>query len=359
MAKNNNKTKINTYWQNRAEKTFLKGEKDALKVAKDLQSTYKSCVKEINTKINAFYGKYAVETGLTLEEATELLDRNELKDFKSYINKMLSMGDKEDFSIEQMAEFRRLYNKAKITRLEELQANIEVELDKLAALTVDNIADLLANSYENGYYETIYNVQMELNTNNAFSGLDKNSINKAISQKYLRSNFRARIWENNSRILKKLVQQDIPRGIVLGYNPKKLASDVVNKRIDRELYNATVRLIRTEYSHILNQATLDGYKQCRIDDYKILTTLDDRRCDDCKEFEGKVINIAEAIEGVNMPPFHPNCRCTTIPYFEKDEIDEMTIEELDKIGFVTYADWKNGLVTLKDNKVIYKERSED
>lgn len=350
MAKNVNKKEINTYWQNRAEKNFISGEKEALKVARHLKSLYREAIKEIEKEINAFYGKYATETGLDLQTAKELLNRNELKDFKSYINKMLKMGKKENFSSEEMFEFRRLYNKAKITRLEELQANIRAELDKLAVDTNNNIGNLLENSYEEGYYKTIYNTQLGANLTGSFSGLNTKAIEKVVGEKYQKANFSDRIWTNTNKLMQTLTQE-IPRGLVLGYNPRKLAQQV-SKKIDTS-YNNTVRLIRTEYSHILNQSTLDGYKACGIKQYKILTSLDSRRCDDCAQFDGKLVDIREAIEGIDLPPFHPNCRCTTIPYFEKDYIDEMTDEELDNIGFVTYDDWRNGLVKFGENRVIY------
>lgn len=357
MAKNNDvtKNKVNTanYWQDRATQTYLAGEKSALKVAKELKQAYNEAVKEIDQLIYSFYGKYAKETGLDLEDAIKLLNKNELKDFKSYIDKMIKMGDKQNFSDAEMKEFRRLYNKAKITRLEELETKIRGEIDKLSASTNKEVADLLEKEYEEGYYKTIYNNEIALGTNKPFSSLNKKAIEKAINTKYLSSTFSDRIWTNTSNLMN-ILTREIPRGLVLGYNPNKLARDVISKRIDKTLYNNTVRLIRTEYSHILNQATIDGYKQSGIASYKISTALDERTCEDCDDFEGKIVPIDEAIEGINLPPFHPNCRCTTIPYFEKDYIDEMTDKELSNIGYVTYDDWKNGLVTFKDNKVIYK-----
>lgn len=349
-----NKTIVTNYWQDRAEKTYLLGEKDALKVARHLKNLYTQTINEINEKINSFYGKYASQNGLTLEEARQLLNRNELKDFKAYIDKMIAMGNKDNFSTEEMHEFNRLYNKAKITRLEELQANIRAELDKLAVKTVENVDNLLSDTYEEGYYKTIYDVQIGINSNKAFSGLNKQAIEKAVYTKYQKSNFSNRIWTNTNNLMN-ILTNEIPRGIVLGYNPKKLAKEVVNKRVDKTAYNNTVRLIRTEYSHILNQATIDGYKTSGINQYKILTTLDSRRCEDCEDFEGKIVDVSEATEGVDLPPFHPNCRCTTIPYFEKDEIDEMTDEELSKIGFITYDEWKNGLIKLENGKVKYSK----
>lgn len=36
----------------------------------------------------------------------------------------------------------------------------------------------------------------------------------------------------------------------------------------------------------------------------------------------KIFDLKDKEVGINYPPFHPNCRTTTIPYFEPDEIDE-------------------------------------
>lgn len=353
MAKNVNIQEINTYWQNRAEKNYIAGEKEALKVARNLKNLYNRANKEIEETINAFYGKYASQNGLTLEEARQVLDKTELKDFKSYIKELLKYGDKQNFSPEEMYEYKRLYNKAKITRLEKLQANIQTELDKLANKTQNEVGDLLYDSYENGYYKTIYDNQMEFGIDNAFTGLNKKAIEKAVNTKYQKSNYSDRIWTSTNKLMQTLTQE-IPRGIVLGYNPRKLAKQV-SKKLDTN-YNNTVRLIRTEYSRILNQATIDGYKQAGIKQYQISTTLDNRRCDDCADFEGKIVDIDEAIEGIDLPPFHPNCRCTTIPVIKEYEavIEDENLKKED-IGFITYEDWKNGLVKLEDNKVIYKK----
>lgn len=352
MAKKQNTKQIEGYWQKRAIDNFILGEKDSLKIARHLKTLYTQSIREIQTQINAFYGKYASQNDLTLDEAKQVLNRNELKDFKSYIKEMIKMGNRDDFSSEQMTEFKRLYNKARITRLEELEANIQFELDRLTVKNINNIQDLLSDTYEYNYYKTIYDNQKGLNLISSFSGLNKLAIQKAVNMKYQKANYSDRLWTSTNKLMTTLTQE-IPRGIVLGYNPRKLASQVTKKLNTN--YNSTVRLIRTEYSHILNQATIDGYKASGVKEYQILTTLDDRRCEDCKDYEGIIVKINEAQEGVDLPPFHPNCRCTTIPYFEKDEIDEMTDEELNNIGFITYEEWKDGLIKLKDGKVIYSK----
>lgn len=327
------------YWSDRAENLYLAGEKDSLKVAKELKTLYARTTREINKEIEAFYGRYATENGLSLEEAKKLLNKTQLKSFKENLQELLALGKKENLQPAQLNEFKKLYVKTRISRLEELEANIRWELYDLANKTENKIGGLLNDTYEEGYYRTVYNEQQFLNTNRSFTGLNTEVIEKAVKTKYLAENYSTTIWQNTDKLMKTLTQE-IPRGLVLGYNPNKLAREVISKRVDKTAYNNTVRLIRTEYSKILNDATLDGYKQAGIASFKILTALDSRTCTDCAPLNEKIIPINEAEIGVNLPPFHPNCRCTTIPHFEPDEIDEMTEEELDKIGFITYDEWK-------------------
>lgn len=367
MAKNHDNvvirrnTKINpdkkevVYWRERAEREFLAGEQQALQVAKDLKENYRKCINEIEKEINAFYGKYASDNKISLEEAKKLLNREELKSFKQNIKDILNLGKKENFSEQQLHKFKIQYAKTKISRLTELQTNIEWELDRLTKLTEQQIEKFLNTTYENQYYESVFDSEQFKGYFSSFSGLDKERISKAVRTKWLGENYSTNIWKNEAKLINNL-SQEIPRGLTLGYNPKKLTRDIVSKRIDKQGYNNTVRLLRTEYSKIQNEANIAGYKAAGIKQYQILATLDSRTSDICRTMNDEIYNINQYEIGVTAPPFHPNCRTTTIAYFPKDEIDEMSEEELKNIGFITYDDWKNGLVKLQNGKVIYKRR---
>lgn len=360
MAKNVNikelQSKYAEYWQKRAENKFLAGEKEALQVAKDLKANYQRAYKEIETKINLFYGRFAAENGLTLEEAKKLLDRTELKSFKQNIQQLLAMGKKENFTEAQLKEFKILYEKTRISRLDELEANILFELDKLTVMNKDKIEELLENTYSEGYYKTIFDVEQFRGFAGTFTGLNKQAISKAINAKYLGSNFSSRLWTNENNLMT-ILKQEIPRGITLGYNPRKLAGLTSNKLNTN--YNNTVRLIRTEYNKILNDATFDGYVACGIKQYQILATLDNRTSEICQEMDSKIIDLDDKEVGVNYPPFHPNCRTTTIPYFEPDEFDDDGLIYNTKLGKaipkdITYEEWKENLSQPRDGKVHYK-----
>lgn len=72
----------------------------------------------------------------------------------------------------------------------------------------------------------------------------------------------------------------------------------------------------------MNEATADGYMQCRIQQYQILATLDNRTSEICQDMDLKIFDVNKKEVGINYPPFHPNCRTTTIPYFEPDEFTQ-------------------------------------
>ena len=53
-------------------------------------------------------------------------------------------------------------------------------------------------------------------------------------------------------------------------------------------------------------------------------TLDEKTCETCSGHErAGPLPISEYSVGVTAPPFHPWCRCTTIPHFN----DEFTADE--------------------------------
>jgi len=56
----------------------------------------------------------------------------------------------------------------------------------------------------------------------------------------------------------------------------------------------------------------DSYANANIEKYRFLSTLDDRTCPVCGILDGKIFNITEKKVGINCPPMHIGCRCTTV-----------------------------------------------
>lgn len=119
--------------------------------------------------------------------------------------------------------------------------------------------------------------------------------------------------------------QDLEEGlfdvIASGSDPNILAREIEQK-YDKS-YRKAKALVRTELAHIYNASALDRYKEAGMEIVRVITATEIIRtvgnktetypCDICMEHDGKEYNIATAIEGEDIPLFHPNCRCTIIP----------------------------------------------
>ena len=80
-------------------------------------------------------------------------------------------------------------------------------------------------------------------------------------------------------------------------------SRIISDKLDTSFSNA-IRLVRTESCWIMNEATVNNYKENGIKEYEIMAFLDNKTSKICKSMDGEVVNVREAIAGKNLPPFH-------------------------------------------------------
>lgn len=77
--------------------------------------------------------------------------------------------------------------------------------------------------------------------------------------------------------------------------------------------------------------------------------------------DGKVFPISEYEAGVTAPPFHVNCRSTTVPYFDENfgQIGERAARDADGKTYyipanMTYKEWKETFVDGGDKSGLDK-----
>ena len=63
------------------------------------------------------------------------------------------------------------------------------------------------------------------------------------------------------------------------------------------------------------------YQLSNIDEYEFMAALDERTCEVCGSLDGKHFKVSDAKPGVNFPPMHEGCRCTTAEYDPEDALD--------------------------------------
>lgn len=334
------------YWIKRAEDVLVAGEKTELQYEKELTAAYKATLQEIRKEINAFYTKYAEEQEISLATARKRLSPSQLKDFQTMHHKYLAEAERYGLDPAYQKHLRNLSGKAYISRLQELSSNIRHQVELLAGRNKNAVQMVLQDGFEDSFYRTLFNVQKQAKIGVSFTQPGKEQLEAAVKEKWLESNYSDRIWADKNRLVSQL-NQIIPREFVRGRGPVAMGRELAQKM--NTSYNNAVRLARTEMNHISNKGTMEAYKKSKVvSEYEYVATLDSRTSDICASMDGKIFKLSEAQSGINMPPLHPHCRSTTIPYFPKDEIganiiDRIARDENDKSYFVgedvTYKEW--------------------
>ena len=114
----------------------------------------------------------------------------------------------------------------------------------------------------------------------------------------------------------------------------------------------------------MSEATHAGYKEDGVEKYEILATLDSKTCEICGELDGNVYEVGEEITGVNMPPFHPLCRCTDVPHYADTPTKGMarvardpgTGKTYEVPADMTYKQWHEQYVEKNPDKLLAERK---
>lgn len=115
--------------------------------------------------------------------------------------------------------------------------------------------------------------------------------------------------------------------------------------IYNEIFNLSLdsEPARNELTLKTNLSELKDYKGLE-NKYMFLATLDDRTCEKCGNLDGQVFSVKNAIVGVNFPPIHNGCRCTTIYFSDESQLKTRSARnkithKSEIIPFITYNEW--------------------
>ncbi len=314
------------YWERRAAAVLEAAEYTALKKLQRLQSVFRDAERAVEKEILAQTAKYEAE-GFTMAELNKLLPRGEFsnaaKEIRHYYAEVRRVGG---YSPGYERYLRALSFRSRMTRFEELKLQIQKNIEELYRRVHRELSEGLRKAYTDAYYRTVYDFQHGTGLFADFTALSQDTIDRAITERWLGDNFSGRVWAQKDVLLKSL-NTTFLRGVALGRNPRVIAREMagdVADSYDRTTARNCVRLARTEFNHIANQAAAEACKQTGVvKEYQFIATLDKKTSKPCQEMDLKHFPYSEAATGVNFPPLHPNCRSTTKPYFPPDEVDKL------------------------------------
>ena len=331
----------NRYWQNRAEQRMYEYIYNAEKDADLITKAYLQSSNYLSDEAQKVLKTFERDNGLSEAEARRILNR-------------LGVSAPLQRYVDAPAYAYR------IRRLEALREDIDRQCQKLYGITNTGITKILQNTVENGYSRTMFDIQKGTSFGFSFSVMSTSRVNEILRQNWSGEHYSKRIWDNVDKLADTL-KEEVLVGFMTGRSVGKTAN-AIQERMGCGSMEAR-RIARTETNYVANQAELDSYRECGVDRYRFIATLDSRTSEICQRLDGKVFPVNKAKAGGNLPPMHPNCRSTTVAVFE-DEIEEglmrrardpLTGETELVPADMTYEQWKKKFVNPAENVAKSKE----
>lgn len=332
------------YWEKRQLETYKAGEMKVNQYFTKLEKAFNQTRRELQKTVESFYFRYAEENGLSYAAAQVRLSKEELGELKDFIALAMDNIGKYSQTVNNMSI------KARITRYQALEAQIDALLRELYAIDYQATGEkTMQEVYADSYYRTWYNIDQYKGFHAAFAQINPLDVEELLKYPFNGANFSARIWKQKEYLQTQLMES-LTTMMVQGKNPQTLASDFA-KKMNTKKFDA-YRLLHTESSFLINEATHSGYKEDGVEKYQILATLDSKTCDICGDKDGDVYAVDKAVVGENMPPFHCFCRCTDVPYYDDMDLTDMSRAAREpgtgKIYNVpadmTYKEWKTRFI---------------
>lgn len=296
-----------SYWLKRSEELDKVATKVEKEVMKELSALYRDAFRSIEKEVNDFMMKYAVDHKLDYATVTQMLTPIDLAEYNQKIEELYAMY--RDTGSEYIKiEIDRLNARAKITRLQAIQDAINVELTKVTHEYQMTLEDTLIGLFTEQYKEVseLLGIMAPV--------INREAIKTIIEYPYAGKMFSDRIWDNKDALVKH-IKQNLTAGIIRGDSIQKMSRQL--KKDLNVLYYQAERLVRTETNYAMNQGHLKGYADSGVvEKYEFLAAIDSRTSKLCKNQNGKVYKLSDAVVGVNFPPLHPHCRSTVIPILE-------------------------------------------
>lgn len=244
------------------------------------------------------------------EERAILKDKLLEKDIKKIEKKLLKLF--KDTRKEVLNELKIIYADIESTEYAKYQ------IDSLLT-SINNALDNLYSNNEKEVNEGLKEIykemdkQASIDLNNAFNTVNENLVRETLKTNWSGLSFSERIWEHR-RSLAFTIKSELSKGLIRGESLQDI-SKIISDKFDTSFSNA-MRLVRTESCWVMNEATVNNYKDNGIKEYEFMAFLDSKTSKECKSLDGKKFSIEEYQAGVNLPPLHPNCRSCIVPIVE-------------------------------------------
>ncbi len=335
------------YWRGRFSVLEEAAHKQTDEYLQSLEDIYREAEQTVQKDIESWYQRFATNNNVTLAEARKMLTTGQLEEFKWTAEQYVKAAQKANLSEEWIKKLENASTRFHVSRLEAIQFQIQQQIELLYGNQVDGIDDLLKDVISNGYTRGAFEIQKGIGLGWDFTALNQKKLETLLSKPWTTDGktFRDRCWTNKAELVD-TVNKELIQGMLRGDPPSKIIT-AIQKKFGTSRYKAR-RLVHTETTYFNAVSKTQMYKDLGVEQIEIVETLDSRTCPICQPLDGKVIPLSQYEPGVTVPPFHPNCRGTTCPYYDDMEGERAARNADGKVYYVpanmTFTQWKKAFV---------------
>lgn len=314
------------YWTDRAREIFEYVDRKDINFFAEMEKIYREQSVSLQRSVFDFYTRFAEDHEISYQDAMKRLRGEDLSDYAENARRYREQAEKDP---ELLRRLNEQYASARAVRLQVLNSE--------AVYRAGVLAGALHKSFEKYLYD-VAEYAYRKSVGGRAGAINRPAFEEVIKTPFNGRNYSAQLWGNTDSLaesLKKVFRQ----GFIRGDSPQEMA-----REIRKEFNVARSRaetLIRTDATAVVNRATIKRYKREGLKYYRILVVLDDRTTQICRNIaqEDKLYKLEDAQVGVNMPPFHYNCRSTIMP--DAGEIDEDAKEKPKSVNDESEALFRN------------------
>ena len=323
------------YWEERERQKQKKVDEITDVEVEKVRKAIEAAIDDLNKQIRDIYIKYAVDNKMDYYDALQYLTDDERKEFQKDLQYYLEKYKDTDYVKKNKKELHSLSVRARVQRIEAFIANIKQHSSDLEEMLNTETRENVAQLYSEGYIRTSYDIlgAQPPKSSQITPAFNMRVVREIMETPWSGKNYSTKVWDISTSFEKKL-EEVLTQGLIQGKHPDVIARDFRAAGFGKERRNkdGSIRkggvawsaetLIRTEAANLIEQAQLKAYEEFNTERYVFMTSKDYKVCAACSEIEGKDFPIEEAKAGVNYPPMHPICRCTTRAKTRYDDEDE-------------------------------------
>jgi len=316
----------NDYWSKRFEAVENNINRAAEASFSQTMQIHNTAVREIDEKISRWYRRLAANNEISMADARRLLRDDALAEFKWGVQEYIRFGKENAVNQQWMRQLENVSAKQHITELEARKIELQQVVEKMHVAKANTVNAVIENQFTEALNQSMFEMQRGLNTGFEVNPIDRRKLEQLMQKPWTtdKLTFSDRLWREKEKVINE-IHDTLTKNILLGKNADEMVKELTAKigkyhRGKASVLEANVRrILRTESSAFSAMAQKEVYEQLGVERFKVVATLDLKTSDICQDMDGQVFEVRDFQIGVTANPFHPNCRTTTVPYYDDND----------------------------------------